>query len=366
MANVPQHGWRHRALAREFFPILGPADGLASKAAIRYSWPMDTQPSTGAAAPAPSRGKFAARRDFVLVAVVTAVAAVLSARLNFSEALLSWTRQRERFQLDELPGVLLVLAVCLIWFSLRRYLEARSEIVRRRSVEASLVAALGENRHLAQQYVQMQESERRTLARDLHDEFGQYLNVVKIDVVSMRDRLGSVDRDLHATACEAIRNIDHIQSVVIGLIRQLRPVALDDLGLGAALEHCVEEWRRRLPQISIGLTITEGLDEGLDETRRLVVYRLVQEALTNVARHSRATQVEVEVKREDARPQLSARVVVCVEDNGVGTGPGRPAGGLGLIGMRERVEAVGGSLLVKNSPTGGFVVRGHVPIETTT
>lgn len=326
---------------------------------------MDTSLTTRALAPAPSGVRFAARRDLAVLVLLTAAAAILSARFDLSEALVSWARSGERFQLDELPGVLLVLAVSLIWFSLRRYFEARREIVHRRRAEARLAMALGENRRLAQQYLEIQESERRALARDLHDELGQYLNVVKVDVVSMRDRLVSLEPNIHRTASETIRNIDHIQSVVIGLIRQLRPVGLDELGLAGALEHCVDEWRRRLPRISIRLRMTERLDEGLDEMRRLAIYRLVQEALTNVARHSGATQVEVGITREDAQPHSPSRIVVCVEDNGVGAHPGRSGVGLGLIGMRERVEAVGGSLLVNNSAQGGFVLRGQVPIEAT-
>jgi two-component system, NarL family, sensor histidine kinase UhpB len=322
---------------------------------------MNTSLTTGAIAPAPSSGRSAARRDVAVVVVLTAAAAILSVRLNLSEVLLSWTRPRERFQLDELPGVLLALAVCLIWFSLRRYLEARREIVHRRRAEASLATALSENRRLAQQYLQIQESERRALARDLHDELGQYLNVVKVDLVSMRDRLGS-DPSIQRAVSGTIRNIDHIQSVVIGLIRQLRPVGLDELGLAAALEHYVDEWRRRLPQISIRFTMTERLDEGLDENRRLAIYRLVQEALTNVARHSGATQVDVRITREDVQPHSSSSIVVCVEDNGTGADPGRSSVGLGLIGMRERVQAVGGALLVNNPARGGFVLRGQVPI----
>lgn len=326
---------------------------------------MSTLPAPGAAAPASSGGRFAARRDLAVVVLLTAAAAVLSARLNLSEALLSWARPRERFQLDELPGVLLVLAVCLLWYSLRRYREARREIVQRRRAEASLAAALGENRRLAQQYLQIQESERRTLARDLHDELGQYLNVIKVDLITMRDRLASIDAGAQRPATETIRNIDHIQSVVMGLIRQLRPVGLDELGLPAALEHCVNEWRRRMPQVSIALTMPERLEE-LDERRRLAIYRLVQEALTNVARHSGATRVEVRIAREDTGPGSPSRITVCVEDNGVGADPRRSGTGLGLIGMRERMEAVGGSLLVGNAVPRGFALRGQVPMEAGT
>lgn len=274
---------------------------------------------------------------------------------------MGWARPRERFQLDELPGVLLVLAICLLWFSLRRYLEGRRELVQRRRAEANLAVALSENRRLTQQYLQMQESERRALARDLHDELGQYLNVVKVDVASLRDRLVTADPVGHRTACETIGNVDRVQHVLLGLIRQLRPVGLDELGLAAAIEHCVDEWRRRLPQISIGLTMTGHL-EGLDEMRRLAIYRLVQEALTNVTRHSKATHVEIRIVREDAAPQATPRILVCVEDNGIGADPGRSGTGLGLIGMRERLEAVGGSLLVNSPASGGFRLHAQIPV----
>ena len=115
------------------------------------------------------------RRDIAVIVTVSVAAAIIFVKLNLSETLFSLTRADERFQLDELPFVLLVIAVCLIWFSLRRYSEAQRELVLRRNTEAMLESALNINRRLAQQYVETQESERKALARDLHDEMGQYL-----------------------------------------------------------------------------------------------------------------------------------------------------------------------------------------------
>ena len=305
-------------LPREFFPIFDPPWTWSGS-----GWPGSSEFGIGdrmnsllpgLAASARPNARMRAWRDFAVVVLLTVAAVILCVRLNVSEALLSWTSPRERFQLDEIPAVLLVLAVCLIWFSARRYREARRELELRCVAEASLSSALAENRRLAQQYMEIQESERRALARDLHDELGQYLNVVKVDTVSMRDRFAPADPEGYRVATETVRNIDRIQGVVMGLIRQLRPVGLDELGLVAALEHCVDEWRRRLPQISVTLTTTDSL-EGLDEMRRLALYRLVQEALTNVARHSQATQVEIHITREPAGQDSATRVVVSVEDN---------------------------------------------------
>lgn len=296
-----------------------------------------------------------------MVVVVTIAAAIVSARLNLSEALLRWTRPLERFQVDEIPGVLLVLAVCLMWFSIRRYREARQELRLRRRAEEGLISALADNRRLGQQYLEIQESERRAIARDLHDELGQYLNALKVDAVTLRDHLAPVDPAGHRAACESISTIDRVQRVVMGLIRQLRPVGLDELGLAAALEHCVDDWRRRLPNVAIRLDAADDL-EGLDEMSRLALYRFVQEALTNVARHSRATRVEIRTRREDASPSSPARITVCIEDDGVGADLTRPGAGLGLIGMRERMEAIGGSLLLQSRCGRGFMLHAHVPL----
>src|SRR5476649_2010573 len=167
--------------------------------------------------------KISARRDISLIVAIAVVAAFVCAKFNLSEALLNWTRPLERLQLDELPAVLLVIAVSLIWFSSRRYFEANRQLQLRRTVEAHLAMALAENQRLAQQYVDMQEYERKALARDLHDELGQYLNAIKLDAVSIRE--ATIGHSVvHAAARAMIANIDRVYGVVTGLIRQLRPV----------------------------------------------------------------------------------------------------------------------------------------------
>src|SRR5882672_6304361 len=122
-------------------------------------------------------------QDTVVVAFATAVMAMLCVQFDISEALRRWTAPWERFQLDELPAVLLVLAAGLAWFAVRRYWEAGRELLLRQAAEAQLAAALADNRRLSQQYVRLQETERKALARELHDELGQYLNVIKLDAV---------------------------------------------------------------------------------------------------------------------------------------------------------------------------------------
>jgi len=138
------------------------------------------------------RRRYSARRDTVAVILVTCAAAIICVKFDVSEVLASWTRLHENLQLDELPGVLLVLAVCLIWFSARRYLEADRELTLRRAAESKLAEAFAENQRLALKYVDTQESERKTLAHDLHDELGQYVNAIKLDAVAMRERVSAL------------------------------------------------------------------------------------------------------------------------------------------------------------------------------
>lgn len=304
--------------------------------------------------------KIAARRDMVLVVVISAAAAIICVKFDLSEILMGWTRLHERLQLDELPAVLLVLATCLIWFSSRRYFEARRQLDLRRAIEGKLADALAENQRLAQQYMDMQEYERKALARDLHDELGQYLNVIKLDAVSIRDAEQLTNPLVTGAARAMIENVDRVYGVVASLIRQLRPVGFDELGVAAALEHCVNDWRARLPDATIDLSIEARFD-ALDEIRSLALFRLVQEALTNVARHSRATQVRIRIvaRQEPDAPEF---VDVSIADNGRGTDIGAPRTGLGLIGMRERVAAFGGSLKLASHPGGGFKIMASLPV----
>jgi signal transduction histidine kinase len=315
----------------------------------RYAVRVSTQDANG-------RGrKSSARRDFAVVAAVSLAAAFICVKFDVSEALAAWTRPQERMQLDELPGILLVIAVCLIWFSSRRYLEAKRQLALREAMEKKLAEAHAENQQLALKYVDMQEHERKALAHDLHDELGQYVNAIKLDAVSMRDAAPDATA-VQAAARAMIVNIDRVYDVLRGLIRQLRPVGFDDLGVLAALEHCINEWRLRLPATRINLSSSAEL-ESVDEDRGLVIFRLVQEALTNIARHSSATQVQIQI--EPAATALGIEILI--SDNGRGADLTLPRTGLGLIGMRERVAALGGWITLAGRPGEGFIVRAFLP-----
>ena len=238
-------------------------------------------------------------------------------------------------------------------------------LAHRIALEHDLAAALTENRRLSQSMVQMQEEERRSLARELHDELGQHLNAIKIDAVTIRNSADGAN-SVAARAEAIVRVVDRVHAVVRDMTRKLRPAGLDELGLSAALENCVEEWRARSPGIAVELSCDGDL-ESLGEATNMLVYRIVQESLTNVARHAHARRVTIGITR--ALTQDADALAITIADDGDGAVPcaaGAAASqhsGLGLIGMRERVEAADGHLETGNLPEGGFRVEARVPVS---
>jgi two-component system sensor histidine kinase UhpB len=299
----------------------------------------------------------ALHRDIAVVVVATVGAALSAAYFDMSEAIVAWTRPWEHLQLDEVPVVLVVLAAALAWFAGRRYRESRAELQRREAAETRLANLLQDNRRLGQQLLLVQESERKTLARELHDELGQYLNAIKIEAITI-ERSEPNPTARHAAA-EIVAHADHVYGVVRDLIRQLRPVALDTLGLKAALEHHLNDWRQRLPEVRIDIALDDDLDDA-EEALGLAVFRLIQEGMTNIARHARAQRVEVQVECGRMEPDRALRVRIV--DDGRGADASRLRSGLGLHGMRERIEMLGGEVTLRTEPDRGFEIHARIPM----
>jgi signal transduction histidine kinase len=293
----------------------------------------------------------------IFVVLITLVCVALAAYFELSEALYAHTRRWEHFELDEWPVAAFVLALCLVWISWRRYQQTLVQLQARRAAEARLAAALAENRELAQQHLRIQESERKHLARELHDELGQYLNAIKLDAVSIRESAtgepGSSAAEL--AAARTVDAVDHVHGVVNDMIRRLRPVGLDELGLVAALENCVDHWRQRLPETRFTLSVSGELDD-LGELMSLTIYRLIQEGLTNSYKHAGATRIDIGVSR-------AAEVLLTVSDDGCGMDLSTRGTGFGLSGMRERVELMGGMFSIETSPGRGFSIEARLPTD---
>jgi signal transduction histidine kinase len=301
--------------------------------------------------------------DAVVVITITALSAIAFGHVEMSERVFEATRPWEFLELDEIPAVLLVLALCLIWYAGRRLKETSAELARRTDAERRLTELLEDNRRLAQQHIEALESERKRLARELHDDAGQYLNAIKTDAVSIMNTAGDTPAGLSRAAAAIVDHTDRVYGVVRDLIRRLRPVALDELGLLAALEHYIDHWHERVPQTRSSLS-AEGDLAKLDEHRSLTCYRLIQEALTNVARHAHATHVAIQLTQQ-TNASGAEEVVVRIRDDGSGADLNARHAGLGLVGMRERIEMLGGTLRLQSAPSKGFEILAHIPLTRT-
>ena len=223
-------------------------------------------------------------------------------------------------------------------------------------MQTQLANALEENRRLSQRSMQVQEEERRNLARELHDELGQSINAIKVDAVAIRD--GSDNAAEVRRGAKAIIDVSgQVYDVVRSLLQRLRPVALDELGLRSAVEYGVGQWQRRHSAVRCDFTAQGELD-GLSEEVNITLYRLAQECLTNVAKHAQAATVTIALARV-----VGGEVHFSFEDDGRGFDPGQRSQGLGLVGLRERVEALGGQFDLKSAPGHGVRVRASIPVK---
>ncbi|QDV33927.1 PAS domain-containing sensor histidine kinase [Tautonia plasticadhaerens] len=221
----------------------------------------------------------------------------------------------------------------------------------RRRVEQALETTTARLRELNRHVLEVQEAERRHLSRELHDEIGQTLTAIKLDVQSARLRPETREERLE----DAVALLDGALGQVRDLALDLRPSILDDLGLVPALGWYVERFRARSG--IEGEFSCEPPEIRVDPSVATACFRGVQEALTNVGRHSGAGRFSVALRGHPEGLELEVR------DDGEGFDPGRlpPRRGLGLVGMRERVEQAGGRLEVASSPGSGTGVRLSFP-----
>ncbi|HXH72463.1 MAG TPA: PAS domain-containing sensor histidine kinase [Mariprofundaceae bacterium] len=231
-------------------------------------------------------------------------------------------------------------------------------VTERKRIESEQQRLLEENRKLMRQLMQVQEQERRLLALALHDELGQLLT--SIDANASYISKHSDNADIRATAEEILRDTQASFRASHDVLMRLRPGTLDTLGLAAALQELAGHWDKK-QNLHCSLTINGEIDR-LDEKQAIAVYRLVQEGLTNAYRHGKAGCVKVVVA---LLQRLGRKEVVQVEiaDDGKGSHVETQATGMGIIGMRERVHALGGTFMLTNLPADGVRIEAVIPLE---
>jgi signal transduction histidine kinase len=220
-------------------------------------------------------------------------------------------------------------------------------------------------RRLSHQVLQAQEEERKRISRELHDEIAQVLMAITLHLAALKKEAAPNSKDLKRKITRTQRLVEKSVNIVHRFAGQLRPPALDDLGLIPALHSYMKDFARQTG-IPIRVTsFTRGRTEQLDSAKRTVLYRVAQEALSNVARHAQATLVKVSIQKLDGDIRME------IKDNGKsfqvqGVLPTGRNKGLGLLGMRERVEMVGGRFTVESAPGKGTTVRAEIPFANGT
>ncbi|MGH9627222.1 MAG: histidine kinase [Bryobacteraceae bacterium] len=265
-------------------------------------------------------------------------------------------RSKERFHEDLRTMITATVLLGALVMGASIYQVARLE---RRSEREHLATQDAERalRDLSLRLVQAQEEERRSISRELHDEVGQVLTALRMELGNLDQLLPENSAAFREHLGEGKKLTEQSLRIVRDMAMGLRPSMLDDLGLGPAVEWQAREFSRRS-----GVPVTVELNGNLDhlaDAHRTCIYRVVQEALTNCARHSRANRIWIVLRgREDG-------VSLRVQDDGTGfPAPDGNPRGLGLIGIEERVRELGGSVAIDSTPQRGTIVKIDIPVRT--
>jgi PAS domain S-box-containing protein len=239
-----------------------------------------------------------------------------------------------------------------------RILEINTDITERKRGEELLVLQSEQLRALAERLQWVREEDRKQVARDLHDQIGQILTAIKMDMMWMTRHLPESESDVLARLKESIQLINDGVKAVRAICSGLRPGVLDDLGLAAAIEWQAGEFASR-NGVQCKVTVPP-VDLHLDGDRATATFRIFQECLTNVIRHAQAKSVRVDLCQEEES------ILLVVEDDGIGfceSGFSNSLGSLGLLGMKERAQFCGGDVHISSSPGNGTTVTVRVPVD---
>jgi two-component system sensor histidine kinase UhpB len=304
------------------------------------------------------------KRDVVALVSGAALLWYASIQGNWSEHYNRFAQRYENWQLDELPLTLLLLSLGLCWFAWRRVRELRLALAEHMAAEQRIGELLSQNRDLARQLIRVQEAERRSIARELHDEFGQGCTAIRIEARLLQQ--AGASQAVRDGAQRISSSAEHLYGLVRELLVRLRPHSLDSLGLEAALHELCEAWEAQTGmacQLHVELPAL-----ALDDAVAVTLFRLVQEGLTNIARHAHAdeTSIHLSAAQWPAQPLL-----LQIDDNGQGLPEavhpahtmGPPRSGFGLAGMRERVAALQGQLQLSRGAMGGLRIQVTLPAE---
>lgn len=219
-----------------------------------------------------------------------------------------------------------------------------------------------DNRILTQRSLAIQENERRKLAYELHDELGQSITAIKAVAVSIEQQPASDPVSIRESANTIVTVSNRMYDVARNMMRRLRPPTLDELGLITTLQDMIDDWNSRHQEIFCSFSFDGELNV-LNEETNISLYRIIQESLTNIAKHSGASTVAIHLEEvsNPADSDTDDRLVLTITDDGRGFDVANTRPGLGLLGMRERAEALRGKMHINSAPGEGVTITITIP-----
>ena len=291
-------------------------------------------------------------RRTAMLGIAGQIGSINESQLNAGKLQLQETFAQFRRRLTGAVGLTILLGLVLAAFTTRRILSLEKETAARYQ---EISEARLELKQLSARLVHAQEEERRAISRELHDEVGQVMTGTLLEMANLSKLVRAGDLEgIQRQAEDIKKEIENSIGVVRNISLLLRPSMLDDLGLIPALQWQARELARRS-----GLrvkVVAEDVPEDLPEEHKTCIYRVVQEALHNATRHAAGSMVRVEVHQQKGRIHLS------IQDNGKGFDP-PDARGLGLVGMKERVNHLNGTFVVDSAPGRGTALRIVLPVD---
>ena len=216
------------------------------------------------------------------------------------------------------------------------------------------------NQLLTKRSLEIQEEERQNLSQELHDELGQTIAAIKAVAVSISNKTTIEKRYINSSVRTIVKYSDHIYQVAKNMMHRLRPSVLDEFGLVKALQNMIDEWNDNQENIFCDFTF-EDIPSYLSDSLRISLYRITQEGLTNTLKYSKASKVNVKIRKvvDDGVEKINLKI----EDNGIGMDKDGVKPGFGILGMRERVEMNEGQFKIDSSPGDGVKISILVPID---
>lgn len=292
-------------------------------------------------------------RRAAMIGIADQIRAINDSQTTAGRTEVQETFAQYRRRLTITIGLTIGLGLLLAAFTMRKILGLEGETAFH---FREISRARAELKQLSARLVEAQENERRSISRELHDEIGQSLTGVLVEMANLSTLIRTAERDAVAAKAGEIKHlVENSISVVRNMALLLRPSMLDDLGLAPALQ-----WQAREVSKRGGLSVTVNADdvpEELPEEHKTCIYRVVQEALHNAVQHSGARNVRVTVRLIDDR------LLLTIQDDGKGFNPAAEKG-MGLLGMEERVGHLGGTFAVDSSKGSGVTLRVSLPVSS--